>query len=77
MKENTKIIWIIVIAVAVIFGAKYIKSINSPGYEKSEIPMSVAKSWNGIMAEAINEKEIYYDIKERNRKVLNDSKWSF
>ena len=62
MKENTKIIWIIVIVVAVVFGAKYIKSINSPGYEKREIPMSVAKSWNGIMAEAINEKEIYLTV---------------
>lgn len=49
-------------AVVIIFGTKYIKSLNSPGYEKSEIPMSVATNWNGIMAEAINQKEIFLTV---------------
>ena len=49
-------------AVAIIFGTKYIKSLNSPGYKKSETPMSVAPSWNGIMSEAINQKEIFLTV---------------
>lgn len=59
MKENNKIIWIVVITVAIILGAKYIKSIYNPGYEKGEVPMAVATDWNEIKAEAINQKEIF------------------
>ena len=59
MKENSKIIWIIVIVVAVIFGTKHIKSLNNPGYEKGMVSMDVAANWNEIKANAINQKEIY------------------
>lgn len=62
MKNHKKIIWAIVIIVAIIFGTKYIKSLNNPSYEKGAMAMAVTGGWSNIIANEVNKSEIFLTV---------------
>ena len=62
MKDYKKIIWVVVIAIVIIFGAKYIKSLNNPSFEKGAAPMAVTSGWNSIIANELNKSEIFLTV---------------